>query len=47
VTWDELAQGATIDDFRIDNVPERLAKIGDLWEPVLAGDGRFDLTPLL
>jgi len=47
VTWDELAQGATIEDFRIDNVPGRLAKLGDLWEPVLANAGRFDLSPLV
>ena len=26
VTWDELARGATIEDFRIDNVPARIAR---------------------
>ena len=47
LTWDELAAGATIDDFRIDNVPERIDALGDLWAPVDAKRGRFDLAPLL
>ena len=47
VTWEELEQGVTIEDFHMRNVPERLAKIGDLWSPLLAPRGRFDLTPLL
>ena len=47
ITWDELEGGATIEDFRIDNVPARLAQVGDLWAPVLAPTGRFDLRPLL
>ena len=47
LTWDELAAGATIDDFRIDNVPQRIDALGDLWAPVDAKRGRFDLAPLL
>lgn len=47
VTWEELAQGAAIDDFRIDNMPQRLAQIGDLWAPLNDADGRFDLAPLI
>ncbi len=43
VTWDELARGAEIDDFRLDNVPARLARLGDLWAPLVATAGRFDL----
>jgi bifunctional non-homologous end joining protein LigD len=35
VTWKEIARGIEIDDFRIDNVPARLAKVGDLWKPLL------------
>jgi bifunctional non-homologous end joining protein LigD len=47
VTWDEIEAGAGIDDFRIDNMRERLARVGDLWSPLLARDGRFDLRPLV
>ena len=36
VTWEELEDGVKIEDFRIDNVPERLREVGDLWKPVLA-----------
>ena len=46
VTWDELASGVSTEDFRIDNVRARLAKVGDLWAPVLAKRGRFDLSRL-
>ena len=47
LTWDELAGGAAIGDFRIDNVPARIKRIGDLWAPVDASRGRFDLSPVL
>jgi bifunctional non-homologous end joining protein LigD len=47
LTWAELEQGATIDDFRIDNMPARLAQVGDLWAPLLAKRGRYDLEHLL
>jgi bifunctional non-homologous end joining protein LigD len=47
ITWKELTDGATIDDFRIDNVPARLAAIGDLWAPLCEPRGRFDLARLL
>jgi bifunctional non-homologous end joining protein LigD len=44
VTWDEVEEGKiVIDDFRIDNVRERLADVGDLWKPVL-GRKRYDLA---
>ena len=42
VTWDELEDGARIEDFRIDNVVARVRKLGDLWKPVL-GKKRVDL----
>ncbi len=42
VTWDEVEEGVRIEDFRIENVRERVAKLGDLWKPVLAKK-RFDL----
>jgi len=42
VTWDEVEDGIRIDDFRFDNIRERVAEVGDLWKPVL-GKKRFDL----
>lgn len=47
VTWDEVAGGITLADFRIDNVPARLARLGDLWAPLVAERGRFDLGVFL
>ena len=47
ITWDELEAGAAIDDFRIDNVPARIARVGDLWAPMADPAHRFDLAPLL
>jgi bifunctional non-homologous end joining protein LigD len=49
VTWEELAGTLAIDDFRIDNVPARVKRLGDLWAPVTAESqrGRFDLTPFV
>jgi bifunctional non-homologous end joining protein LigD len=47
VTWKEVERGIEIDDFRLDNVPARLAKVGDLWAPVLAPRGRVRLERLL
>jgi len=43
VTWDEVEEGVRIEDFRIDNVVERVRELGDLWKPVIAGKKRFDL----
>jgi bifunctional non-homologous end joining protein LigD len=47
VTWEEVARGIRIEDFRIDNVRARLADLGDLWAAVPAGPPRYDLGPLL
>src|SRR5262249_18849029 len=33
VTWREVERGVRIEDFRIDNVRERLSRVGDLWKP--------------
>src|SRR5262249_16259580 len=43
VTWDEIAQGIRTEDFRIDNVRERISRVGDLWKPLLANRGRCRL----
>jgi bifunctional non-homologous end joining protein LigD len=46
VTWKEIEGGLAIEDFRIDNVPARIAKTGDLFAPLLARGGRFHLDRL-
>jgi bifunctional non-homologous end joining protein LigD len=43
VTWDELEEGAKIEDFTIKNAVGRLQDVGDLWKPVLAKTRRVDL----
>lgn len=43
VTWEEVEAGVRIEDFRIDNVVERVRELGDLWKPVIAAKKRFDL----
>ena len=47
VSWEEIERGMRIEDFRIDNLPERLAKTGDLWAPLLRRSGRFQLERFL
>jgi bifunctional non-homologous end joining protein LigD len=47
VTWEEVEKGIRIEDFTVMNVPDRVAKIGDLWKPLLAARGRFDLRQYL
>ena len=43
VTWKEVERGIRIEDFTMKNVPTRVAKLGDLWKPLLQTRGRFDL----
>jgi bifunctional non-homologous end joining protein LigD len=43
VTWEEVERGVRTEDFRLDNVPARLARMGDLYAPLLARTGRFRL----
>jgi bifunctional non-homologous end joining protein LigD len=43
VTWEEIEKGVRIEDFRIDNIRQRVAKVGDLWKSVV-GKKRFDLS---
>jgi bifunctional non-homologous end joining protein LigD len=43
LTWAEVDRDVAIADFRIDNVPTRLSRRGDLWKPLLAVRRRFDL----
>jgi bifunctional non-homologous end joining protein LigD len=44
VTWKEVEGGIRIEQFTMANVPARVAKLGDLWKPLLADRGRFDLA---
>ena len=44
VTWREVERGVKIEDFTVRNVPKRVEKVGDLWKPLLAARGRFDLS---
>jgi bifunctional non-homologous end joining protein LigD len=46
ITWKELNKGVRIEDFRMDNVRERIKKVGDLWAPLLADTGRANLESL-
>jgi bifunctional non-homologous end joining protein LigD len=41
--WREVERGVRIEDYTIRNVPARIARHGDLWKPLLAARGRFDL----
>ena len=47
LTWDELEREPRMEEFRLENMPHRLKSRGDLWKPMLAKRGRFDLRPLL
>jgi bifunctional non-homologous end joining protein LigD len=47
VTWAEVERGVEIEQFRIDNVPARVRKVGDLWKPLLQQRGRFRLETVL
>jgi len=47
LAWSEVEDGAAIDDFRIDNVRARIAKVGDLWKPLLQTRGRTKLETFM
>jgi bifunctional non-homologous end joining protein LigD len=47
VTWKEVERGIQTEDFRLDNAPARLRKLGDLWQPLLETRGRFRLEKVL
>jgi bifunctional non-homologous end joining protein LigD len=47
ITWDEVERGVRLEDFTMGNVPARLAKMGDLWKPLLADRARVELKSLL
>jgi bifunctional non-homologous end joining protein LigD len=47
VTWREVEKGVRIEDFRIDNIRQRISTVGDLWKPLLVARGRVDLRKYL
>jgi bifunctional non-homologous end joining protein LigD len=47
VSWEEIENDIEIEDFRLDNVPSRVRKLGDFWKPLTQPKWRFDLSPLL
>jgi bifunctional non-homologous end joining protein LigD len=47
VTWKEVERGARIEEFTMMNVPQRLRRVGDLWEPLLREKARVRLDRLL
>jgi DNA primase len=47
VTWKEIERGFRTEDFRIDNVPDRVREHGDLWKALTLARGRVDLPRLL
>ena len=44
VTWKDVEKGIRIEDFSMRNVPKRIARVGDLWKPLLQKRGRFNLS---
>ncbi len=44
VTWNEVKRGIAIEDFRIDNMGDRITRTGDLWKVLLSPNGRVDLN---
>jgi bifunctional non-homologous end joining protein LigD len=47
VTWEEVEAGIRTEDFRLDNVPERVREIGDLFRPLLLKSNRLKLEKFL
>jgi bifunctional non-homologous end joining protein LigD len=47
VTWKEVRAGVRTEDFRLDNVRDRIDNVGDLWKPLLAARGRADLSKFM
>ena len=47
VTWEEIEQGIATEDFRLDNMPERVKTVGDLYEPLLLQRSRVEAGTVL
>ncbi|MEP6534565.1 MAG: non-homologous end-joining DNA ligase [Bryobacteraceae bacterium] len=47
VTWTEIERGIEIEDFRLDNMPQRLNRVGDLYRPLLLQKNRVKMDRFL
>jgi bifunctional non-homologous end joining protein LigD len=47
VAWPEIEAGVRIEDFHLRNMPERVARVGDLYAPLLERKARVKLTRFL
>jgi bifunctional non-homologous end joining protein LigD len=47
IDWSEVERRVRLEDFRLDNVRDRIGSRGDLWKPLLAARGRFKLETFL
>ena len=47
LTWAEVERGCDIEQFRLDNVPRRIEKLGDLFAPLVRKTGRVKLEKYL
>jgi bifunctional non-homologous end joining protein LigD len=41
LTWEEVEQGVSMEDFRLDTMPARVESLGDLFRPLLAKRPRY------
>jgi len=46
VSWKEAEKGVSLSEFTMSNVPKRIARVGDLWKPLLQKRGRFNLDAI-
>jgi bifunctional non-homologous end joining protein LigD len=44
VTWEEIERGIRMDDFRMENMVERVRQVGDLFQPLIDKKNRFKLS---
>jgi len=47
VSWEEVEDGFRLENFRIDNGPSRIRRLGDLWKPLLSNRARVDVEQFL
>jgi bifunctional non-homologous end joining protein LigD len=47
VTWEEVERGVRVEEFRLENVPDRVERLGDLWGLLRRARGRVRLERFL